>query len=159
MIQIIKGYATSAVIELSENPSNWILVGESTNYTLSGCTYTSNTLTIPSASVSSVPVGDYLLMASLSTGILQIDHAKVQNLAYVKSHAERVLDAIEATLEGRATKEQTEVQVAGRMVRYLSLTELMAARSQYKNLVQAEQAANNLQSDAFNGRIRTRWGL
>ena len=51
------------------------------------------------------------------------------------SHEEKVLSAIEAVLEGRATRQETEYSIAGRSLKLMSIKELTDAREYYKALV------------------------
>lgn len=160
MINIIKGFDTK-IDDLSlESFGSATLAGTSANYTLSGTTYSGTTLTIPAADVATVPTGDYALYVITSAvQLIKVSEVTVKDFAYEKSHYRIVLEALQATLEGRATKEQQEVQVGGRMVRYLPLTELISAINQYKRLVEQEEVRNSISSgNSFSGIIRTRWG-
>lgn len=69
-----------------------------------------------------------------------------------RTHARTMLDAIEATLEGRATRVQSEYEIAGRRIKFLSLPELMKARSLYQAEVRAEEAAERLRRGTGTGR-------
>jgi tRNA pseudouridine-54 N-methylase len=161
MISLVKGFDTTVAVDNLEDIGSWKLVGASVNYTLSGSTYTNNELTIPASAIATVPTGDYLLyLVTASTTLVRIDSCTVSDLVYTKSHYRTVLEALQATLENRATKEQSEVQVAGRLVRYLSLNELIQAINQYKQFVAQEDAQNSITSgNSFSGIIRTRWGI
>lgn len=160
MISLIKGFDTTVAVDSLEDIGSFKLVGASVNYTLSGSTYTNNELTIPASAITTVPTGDYLLyLVTASTTLVRIDSCTVSDLVFTKSHYRTVLEALQATLEGRATKEQSEVQVAGRLVRYLSLNELIQAIHQYKQFVAQEDSENSLTSgNSFSGIIRTRFG-
>lgn len=61
-----------------------------------------------------------------------------------RSHAERVLDAIEATIEGRASNDQLEYTVAGRSLRRMAFAELHAFRSLYRAEVAREKEAERI---------------
>lgn len=161
MISLTKGFDTTVAVDSLEDIGSFKLVGASVNYTLSGSTYTNNELTIPASAIATVPTGDYLLyLVTASTTLVRIDSCTVSDLVFTKSHYRTVLEALQATLEGRATKEQSEVQVAGRMVRYLSISELIKAINQYKQFVALEDAQNSITSgNSFSGIIRTRWGI
>jgi len=52
-----------------------------------------------------------------------------------RSDNEIILDAIIATLKGRATKEQESIQFAGRTIAYLSLEELINAKKYFEKEV------------------------
>jgi hypothetical protein len=57
------------------------------------------------------------------------------------SHAERMLAAVEATLEGRATSDQLSVTVAGRSLAKHSIDDLLRLRRLYAQEVQASRGA------------------
>lgn len=59
--------------------------------------------------------------------------------ADMRTHARKMLDAIEATLEGRATKEQTEITINGRSLKLLPPSELIAVRNYYRSEVKREE--------------------
>lgn len=49
-----------------------------------------------------------------------------------RSHAKKVLDAIEATIEGRASQDQMSYSIAGRSLSRMSITDLMMFRDRYR---------------------------
>lgn len=55
-----------------------------------------------------------------------------------RSHAQIVLDAIEAVIERRATKDQEEYRIGDRMLKHTPLAELRAMREEYRREVAAE---------------------
>jgi hypothetical protein len=59
-----------------------------------------------------------------------------------RTHARKVLDAIEAVIEGRATSEVAEYQIAGRELRYIPIPELLQLRDKYRGEVLREDAAS-----------------
>jgi hypothetical protein len=60
-----------------------------------------------------------------------------------RSHARKVLDAIEAVLESRASKDQEEYAIAGRSLKRTPIAELRALREAYKAEVDAEERKLN----------------
>jgi hypothetical protein len=58
-----------------------------------------------------------------------------------RSHARKVLDAIQAVLENRASTDQQQVSIAGRTLTRMPVTELLRLRSIYAAEVAAEAAA------------------
>ncbi len=61
------------------------------------------------------------------------------------SHARRVLSAIEATIEGRASQSDLDVRLSdGRRIMSLAHTELLTLRNAYKSEVQREDIAERL---------------
>lgn len=75
-----------------------------------------------------------------------------------RSHAKKVLDAIEAVIEGRATKDQMSISINGKDIGFTSLTDLMKLRVSYKNEYEGEQATENIRVSLGSGRkILTRF--
>ena len=65
-----------------------------------------------------------------------------------RSHVKKVLDALEATLENKASQDQLSYSIAGRSLSRLSPTELIQWRDRYREEynreVQAERIAQGL---------------
>lgn len=57
-----------------------------------------------------------------------------------RSHARKVLDAIQAVLEGRATKDQEEYSIGSRSLKRTPLKDLQALEASYQARVTAEEA-------------------
>jgi len=62
-----------------------------------------------------------------------------ENTAEITTHAQRMLEAIEAMLENRATKEHTSMKINNREIALLTLDELLRARDKYKAEVARQQ--------------------
>lgn len=76
-----------------------------------------------------------------------------------RSHARKTLDAIEATLEGRATSSTAEYEIAGRRLKHIPIPELLTLRDRYRQEVVAEDTAARIQAGLGNpGRIYVRFG-
>lgn len=58
----------------------------------------------------------------------------------VRTHAERVLEAIRAVIEGRATKDQESYSIGGRSLSRTPLDDLMRLETRYARRVAAERA-------------------
>lgn len=103
-------------------------------------------ISIAAADTSTWHAGNYYYTkyAESATEKFVIAQGQIQIIASVlaatdrRSHAQKMLDAIEATLESRATKEQLSLSIANRSIQYLTIEELTKARSYYKELVKAE---------------------
>ncbi|NDV20832.1 hypothetical protein GO013_15585 [Pseudodesulfovibrio sp. JC047] len=63
-----------------------------------------------------------------------------------RSHAEKVLDAIEAVIEKRATRDQESYTIKGRSLSRTPLPELLALRDKYKAEVRAQRRAEKVQA-------------
>lgn len=61
-----------------------------------------------------------------------------------RSHARTVLDAIEAVIEGRATKDQESYSIGGRSLQRTPIAELLRLRDVYRAEVKAEKVADRL---------------
>lgn len=70
-----------------------------------------------------------------------------------RSHARKVLAAVEAVIEGRATKDQQAYSIAGRALTRTPLPELLALRDRYRLAVAREDQAagvpNNVGATAY----------
>lgn len=76
-----------------------------------------------------------------------------------RSQARRTLEAVEATLEGRASSAVAEYQIAGRMLKNIPLTELLALRDRLRFDVLREEAAERAAAGLSpKGRITVRFG-
>ncbi len=75
-----------------------------------------------------------------------------------RDHAEVVLDAIEAVLETRATKDQESYSIAGRSLSRTPIEDLLALRDRYKAEVVANRRADQISRGlGSSARIRTRF--
>jgi hypothetical protein len=96
-----------------------------------------------SSSTTSYSVGDYIWEAYITktadSNRVMVDSGRTtitQNLADtnadLRSHAKKVLDSIEAVIEGRASIDQSSMSIAGRSLSRMSIDELMTFRDRYK---------------------------
>jgi hypothetical protein len=63
-----------------------------------------------------------------------------------RSHARKVLAAIEAVIENRATSEEQEMSLQGRQLKFIPIADLLVLRDRYLTEVRAEEAADRLTS-------------
>ena len=76
-----------------------------------------------------------------------------------RSHAKKVLDAINAVIEGTATEEQESYQIKDRSLKRRSVSELLELRSFYKAEYARELAEERIAQGLGNpNKIRTRFG-
>tara|TARA_R110000803_G_scaffold141233_1_gene207699 strand:- start:2137 stop:2718 length:582 start_codon:yes stop_codon:yes gene_type:complete len=68
----------------------------------------------------------------IGEGFTDIQDNYATTTASVRSHAKKVLDAIEAVIENRATMDQSSMSIAGRSLSRLTVDELMTFRDRYK---------------------------
>jgi hypothetical protein len=65
-----------------------------------------------------------------------------------RSQAQRTLDSINATIEGRASIDQQKIEIGGRLLWRTPIPELLVLRDRYAAMVNNEKAAD----DIANGR-------
>jgi hypothetical protein len=74
-----------------------------------------------------------------------------------RSHARRVLQAIEAVIEGRASSDQQEIQIGDRMLKKIPIGDLLKLRDSYTLEVASEESASRLaQGIGGRGRVMVR---
>lgn len=75
-----------------------------------------------------------------------------------RTHVKKVLDAIEAVLEGRAALDQQELTIYGTTLKRMPVADLLKLRSLYYNYYQQELAAANIArgTGSGSGKIRVR---
>ena len=69
-----------------------------------------------------------------------------------RTHARTVLDAIEAVIESRATKDQERYSIAGRELWRTPIPTLLKLRQHYKAEVAAQEAAEAIRNGLQTGR-------
>lgn len=68
-----------------------------------------------------------------------------------RSHARITLDAIQAVIEGRASKDQEEYTIGSRSLKRTPLADLIKLHSRYQTMVQAEDAQERLRNGLSTG--------
>ena len=97
---------------------------------------------VPTTTTENYSIGDYIWGAYITrtsdSARIQIDEGKTTvsaNLADtnadLRSHAKKVLDNIQAVIEGRATIDQSSFSLGGRSLSRMSIDELMTFRDRY----------------------------
>ncbi len=93
---------------------------------------------------------NYELRASDGSDIVRIESGRLEILPDLmaqaegydgRGHAQRVLDAIEAVIEGRASKSERRYRINNRELEQTSIEELLMLRSRYREYVRQERAA------------------
>lgn len=101
--------------------------------------------------------GDYAWSAYVSkddqrftvdSGLVEIkpDPSAIAPGTDTRSHARKVLAAIEAVIERRATKDQEEYRIGERMLKHTPIPELVRLRETYRREVRDEIAAERLRA-------------
>ncbi len=76
-----------------------------------------------------------------------------------RSHVRKVLDAVEAALEGAASNDQLEMTIGDKVVKYLSPLELEKLRSKYQAKWELELDRENVRrGGSSNNTVRVRFG-
>jgi len=70
-----------------------------------------------------------------------------------RSHARRTLEAIEAVIEGRATRDQEEYTIGTRSLKRTPVAELLVLRDRYRREAASEDAAAQMSGGASNPRL------
>lgn len=108
-------------------------------------------ITVPVSTTKSVKAGNYRMVgyvedagATQRFGVFDeeiVIDPSFANAGVVddRSHARKVLEAIEAVIENRATKDQEEYQIGHRMLKRTPLAELDKFRKQYQAQVRSEE--------------------
>ena len=137
------------------------------NFTLTA-TEANNTYYIEESSTTSYTKGEYNWVEyitrtsdsariKLSEGFIEIQENYATTNSSVRSHAKKVLDAIEAVIENRATMDQSSMSIAGRSLSRLSIDELLLFKDRYKAeyLKEVKKARiNNNKSAGNNIKVR-----
>lgn len=89
---------------------------------------------------------------TIGTGRIELRQNLDASSADPRTHARKTLEAIEAVMEGRATKEQESLAINGREIRLLSPEEIMKWRDVYRREVASEEAAARLATGGLNPR-------
>jgi hypothetical protein len=98
---------------------------------------------VPSATTAAYTNGDYHWYAfitrtsdseriAVDDGYAKIEIDFANTNADHRSHAKKVLDAIQATIEGRASQDQMSYSIAGRSLSRMSIDDLLKFRDRYR---------------------------
>lgn len=68
----------------------------------------------------------------VDSGILLVTPNYADTNADVRTHAKKVLDALEAVIQGRASIDQSSMSIAGRSLSRMTIDEIMTFRDRYK---------------------------
>lgn len=79
---------------------------------------------------------------TIDTGYVDIE-ATLAEGTNNKTYNQQVLDALRASLLGRATREQSKLEISGRAIEYLTLQELNDQIENYEAKVEAEERTLN----------------
>lgn len=111
---------------------------------------------LSAATTTGMPAGDYWWQAMVTDGTdtVLVDSGRLKLLAGLlaqaspydgRSPARITLEAIDAQLQGRASKEQQSFTIGDRQVQFTPIPDLLKLRDYFARLVTAEQQAERLQ--------------
>jgi hypothetical protein len=171
---IIAGDTTQWLKSLANYPASagWLLgytlVNAAQRYTFSASAMSDNYLVnIAAATTSAYVAGNYDFRAAVSKAgeVFTVSQGRMAvtpafGVAVdARSQARRTLEAIEATLEGRASSATAEYEVAGRKLRYIPIPELLQLRDRLRGDVAGQDAAAAMAKGLGNpNRIYVRFG-
>lgn len=110
-------------------------------------------VTVAAATTAGYTAGayDWVARASKSGQVFTVGSGRIAILpslaastADLRTHARKVLEAIEAVLEGRASQDVLEYQIAGRSLKRIPVADLLMLRDRYRAEVAREDAANRV---------------
>jgi hypothetical protein len=89
---------------------------------------------------------DFTTKVTLQRGTIEIrpDLTGFSATGDPRSHVKKVLDALEAVIEGKATSDQLSYSIAGRSISKMSPTEILQWRDLYKTEYQREMDAEKI---------------
>lgn len=157
-LQMTAGTTIEWVRELSDYPApswglTYTLVKDGSQIVISGTQHGDASSHLLSASASTSgewSSGRYSYQAAVSDGVerhvveagsveILPDFAAASTGLDDRSYAKRCLDAIEAVIEGRASKAQLEYSIAGRTLKFIPHTELLDMRKRFREEYIAEE--------------------
>lgn len=94
---------------------------------------------------------------TVSSGQLKVEANFASGAVDARSHAQKTLDALEATLEGRASSDQLAYSIGGRSISKMNPEQLLSWRDKYKAEVAAEEKAQKIAAGlGGSGTVRVR---
>lgn len=143
----IRNGVTTRVAYSADGPVSLVANCAGVVLTLTGVLQADGTylVTFPAATAYTAGVYTYLATENVSGIVTRIDSGTFRILPSLvsgdaRSRARVILDAIEAVILGRATRNQRNVTVGDKTIGYMSHAELVAARDYWREEVEAEEA-------------------
>jgi hypothetical protein len=112
---------------------------------------TKHSITIPASTTDDYVAGKYKWIARVTKDdeVYKVDEGMIEITADLaaagtsthdfRSHARTVLEAVEAVIEGRASRDQMQYMVQGRMLTKTPIPDLLILRDRYRAEVKAEE--------------------
>ena len=93
----------------------------------------------------------------IARGVMTVNPDPATSSADPRTTARKTLDAIEAVIEGRASKDQESYSIAGRSLTRMSVEDLLSLRDSYRVEVRREEQADKIKNGAgINNQIYVR---
>lgn len=138
---------------------NYVLLNASHKIQITGVADGSNHLiSVPAAVSVAYGAGSYKWQSyvtkgaeryTIATGQMTIKPDFATALAMdTRSHVKKTLDALEAMIEGKASRDVQEYSIQGRMLKHIPLTELMPLYEKYKRFYADEVASEKASKGA-----------
>ena len=132
------------------------------SFTASAASDGSFNCTASSAFTGALSVGSYRVFEIVSSSserytlsetmlTVKANPATIDNGYDSRSHVRKVYEAIQATIEGRATSAEEQITIAGRSLTKIPMSDLLVAYKQYGELVRQEEAADRLNKGLASG--------
>jgi len=122
---------------------------------------TDHLIDVSAATTATYDPGDYDWIAYVSDGTSRYTVARgrltvkpdlaAADLYDSRSHARKVLEAVEAVLEKRATKDQASYSINGRSLARTPIADLLVLRDRYRAEVRREEAAERIAKGLSSG--------
>lgn len=113
-------------------------------------------VSVLAATTAAYTAGDYSWSAQVTSGAeaYEVDRGRMKVLARYdqaanlddRSHARQALEAIEAVILSRASKDQEEYQIGGRMLKRTPIEDLLKLRDKYRGEVAMEDMAERIRN-------------
>jgi hypothetical protein len=113
-------------------------------------------VTLAAAVTALWPAGDYQWQAYLTSGAERLsiaqgalkvrDNFNALSTLDVRSEAKKIIDAIDAVMMKKATADQQEYQIRGRMIKKIPIAELVQMRGFYAGIYANEQNAERVRN-------------
>lgn len=95
---------------------------------------------------------------TIDSGTFEVKADRATATTDPRTHAKITLDAVEAVIEGRASKDQAAYSIGGRSLSRTPLADLLVLRSTYKAEVQREERADRIANGlGHSGNIKVRF--
>jgi len=154
----------SFTTKLPSEYDSWTLTYYLNNQYSVAATFTNGVFVVNSNDTDWAP-GNYMVqgVATNGTDRRTVENCTVKVLVDVStatdtaSHVKKVLDAIEATILGTASREQESYEINGRSIKFRSISELVKLRDLYRREYDAELQACEIANGTFSRNIKVRF--